>query len=525
MRYDPHSRRAFLQGTTAAFAIPFLQSLLPSSARAQAMARPPRMVCLFLGAGSSPQMWFPTTQLADFTTVAPEYKAARLKTLATKYGQVSPILSDPRFTANADLISLYRGLDGAVFSGHSKTGALSGHWVGDRTVDGTPANATIDHLVSRSPKVYPTAPNLRLLNLGVAHSTNNWSGPTASFSSSGSTVTAIPAVVNVVTAFDYVFQDFVAPGAGGAAALAELQLKRKSVLDLVLADYKAVSSSPRLAASEKQLLDLHVDRFRELEQKISAVRSATCAPPARPSTAGWFTSPTQLAAGAYHPRDLGKALDTMVDIVVSAFSCGLTRVATLMLEQSNHDLTPGVPGVIESNHGCSHARDNPARPEYRESLKVAHQFYFARVARLLEGLLAIDPGTGKRMIDDTLIVGVNEMGSWNHRTWSMPCYTISGLPQVNSGWYVDHRTPNVIPPSYVTDQADGMVENFGRDYNSFLIGCMTAMGLTPPDWEAPGVAGFGSYVFPKGSQWFSETSRQYGTITPGRRSAVPFMLK
>ncbi|HEX4924971.1 MAG TPA: DUF1552 domain-containing protein [Bdellovibrionales bacterium] len=528
MKFNPMTRRLFLQGLGGAmFPIPFLPSLAPSRAWAQTAATPPKLICLHLNSGTTADMWFPSAAEADFTTLAPEYKAARLSALAAKYGQISPIFSDARLKSAANLINIYRGVDGSAFSGHTKTGSFTGHWTGDRTVDLLPMNASIDYLVSRSAKIYPAAPAFRHLNLGVMNSPDDWNGPSATFSNTGGVIGAVPAIVSVISAFDYVFKDFAgAAGAEGAAALAKLQARRKSVLDLVFGEYKSVLQSPRLSANEKQQLNIHVEKFRELEQKVAAVRPVACVPPAKPTTSMFYNWPARVLVGDHRdPRDISLALDLMVDILATAITCGLNNVATLMIEASNHDLGH-LTGVPYDNHQASHGKDKSTETGAlaREQIRIVQSFYMSKVARLVEKLSAVDGATGRRFIDDTLIVGTNEMGVWNHRTWSVPCFTISGLPQVNSGWYVDYRTKNSIPTLFVSDETDTGAEFFGRDYNSFLIGAMRAMGLGPEDWETGGVAGFGSYQFLK-TTWYSETDRTRGIITPGRRAALPFMLK
>jgi hypothetical protein len=523
MRYNRLSRRAFLQGSAGAtFAVPFLPSLMGENAFAQTLATPPRLISLHVNSGSTPSMWFPTTVASDFTTVASEYKAARLSALATKYGKISPILVDPRLAKYANLINIFRGVDGPYLDGHTKAGSFSGDWANNRL----PINATIDYLVSRSPKIYPTTPVHRLLNFGVSGSSVFWNDATASYSDTNGVIAPIPPLLQVTAAFDYVFKDFVAPaGVDPTAAYAKLQSRRKSVLDLVFADYKNVLQSPRLAASEKQKLNIHVEKFRELERKVAAVRVQACTPPTRPTDALFLSRADHLAAGIYfNPRDISTATDIMIDIIVTAFACGLNNVATLVLEQSNHYLSH-LTGVMADNHRASHGKDwdDERGAAWKEQIRVVQGFYMSKVARLVEKLDVEDGATGKKLIDNTLIVGTNEMGMWNHRNWSLPCFTISGLPQVNSGWYIDYRSQNVIPYQYVSDQTLTGVEYFGRDYNSFLMGVMLAMGLQPSDWEKGGLPGFGSYHYYK--TWYSETDRTHGIITPGRRSAMPFMLK
>ncbi|HEX4925438.1 MAG TPA: DUF1552 domain-containing protein [Bdellovibrionales bacterium] len=517
------------------FAIPFLPSLA-EKAYAQTPAKNlKRFVTFYWSGGGGAPIWFPNVPASLMTTTGTNYKAMRLTDVLTRNGRISDAFRDPRFAKYAPMLNIYRGMDIERFTGHNKLGALAGESDGDRSVDSLPQYPSIDYLISRSPAVYPTEPASRLGVLGVMDSTNNWNGPSISFSKTSSgTTSVIPPILSPIAAYDYYFKDFVPSGPAGDAALAALKARRKSVLDTVFEDYKRTMASTRLASSEKSVLSSHVEQFRELEKKIDNIKASACASvPTRPTTSLFLNTPDMVAMGYFkNQRDLLPAIDLMIEISATAMRCQMTNVVTIMLDAGNCGFN--YMGIGDT-HGLSHGRVSPDPTNRANAMKQTadmNNLYIGRILNFMDKIDIDDPAAaGERMLDNTLILGTNEFGSvGNHRSWSLPVFTLGGGNRVNTGWYVDYRGKRAISDNYSDreiDLANLPVEYFGRDYNSLLIGCMTAMGLTPADWEKPGVAGFGSYQFPaldKGWYVESETSPA-GIITPGRRTPPPFFLK
>ena len=97
------------------------------------------------------------------------------------------------------------------------------------------------------------------------------------------------------------------PGAGNDAAL---RLARKqSILDFLDRRYSALS--PRLGAADKQKIDQHLTKIREIEQSLSTV----------PETTSACKAPTRVDTSDYNPRtglnsaDNGSTKDTSTDAV------------------------------------------------------------------------------------------------------------------------------------------------------------------------------------------------------------------
>lgn len=534
-----HSRRAFLRGAGGIlFSIPFLPSLIPQSHAQTISNNLNRLVTFFIGSGSGYSVWFPNVPSSAMTTQGPGYRAIQISDIIKKNGLVSPIFSDPRIAKYAQHLNLYRGLDGNYGAGsHCKSYALTAE-ASDDTPEGSSANfptlpsyPSIDYLISRSSNIYSTEPFSRIGILGVADSPNHWSGVTTSFSQSNTgTIAPILPNTNPITAFDYYFKNIVI--ATDQTLLAKLKYQRKSVLDTVLTNFKRVIASNHLATSEKHTLEDHVEKFRDLEKKVDAIQVSACSSlPSKAKLTDFKSRPDQIAKNFFpNTLDLPLIMDMMTDITATALRCQLTQVVTIILDASN--IRWDHIGLADG-HRLSHARDADSEEKWILASNQTQKYQsilISKIMNMVEKLDIDDPmKPGTKMLDNTLILGTNELGSeGNHRPWAMPVFTIGGGSRVNSGWYIDYRTQNQIQPNYagVLNKPWLPPVYHGRDYNSFLIGVMLAMGLKPSDWEQGGVPGFGSYSFTGEGKWYKETeSSDKGIITPGKRLPPPFMLK
>ncbi|HEX4924778.1 MAG TPA: DUF1552 domain-containing protein [Bdellovibrionales bacterium] len=525
MYYNRQTRRAFLKGTGVLFALPFVPAFL-NTAHAQAPARVKRLVSLFLGSGASEPMWFPQLTPAELTTVGPGYRARRMTEIWALKGQISPIFSDPKLATLAKHLNIYRGLDSTGFVEHCKAVGLSAVNCGDR---GVPTYPSVDHLVARSPLTYATEPHKRFSLLGVTDQANHHSGVSSSFSETSSgLIVPVPSILSPIAAWDYFFKGLVT--GGDEQKLELLRKKRKSLLDSVVGEYNALMASGKLAASERESLESHVDQFRELEKKVTAISAPpSCGSVPEKPVAGLFkTTPDKVVLGQFEKQiDIPLVIDLMLDITATALRCQLTNVVTVMLDAASWGLSHlDIPEAHALSHYRTHGEAS-VRTMAHNKTRAMQAMIISKVLGFAQKLDIPDPLTpAENMLDNTLILGTNEMGAvGNHRPWSLPAFTIGGGARLNAGWYVDYRTSNLIDPAFSDEAVTGAPAYHGRDYNSFLIGAMRAMGLQPADWERGAKQGFGSYEFTKPGWYVESESSPKGIITAGKRSAPPFMLK
>jgi hypothetical protein len=184
-----HPRRAFLKGAGgAALAMPFLESLLPRTASAQALTPPKRFIVLKTFSTQLVQEWYPrftgngyqlkdskysgskadgTTLLTQKLVSGKNYTWAPLTDFQTTSG-ISGILG-PALNPFLPKLTLIRGLDFLPAVNHNYGGLLGNF---SSCTAATPCDAdsltdvpTIDQVMAYSPKVYASTPGLRYLHI------------------------------------------------------------------------------------------------------------------------------------------------------------------------------------------------------------------------------------------------------------------------------------------------------------------------------------------------------------------------
>jgi hypothetical protein len=211
-------------------------------------------------------------------------------------------------------------------------------------------------------------------------------------------------------------QLFGAVQGGSTDADALATLRRKSVLDSVLADFGSRRGS--LSAADSARLDAHATSVRELEKSLAA-NQPTCTAPA---------SPTDITAET--------AIDRQSDLIASVFGCGLTRIASFQLRVADNDnsLYPWV-GLDEGgHHTLSHENDSATLA----TLAKLYTWYAGRFAYLLDRLAATPDVDGTSVLDNTLIVWGSELGTgWSHSLSNVPFVLAGGASErLNGGRYL-----------------------------------------------------------------------------------------
>jgi hypothetical protein len=188
---------------------------------------------------------------------------------------------------------------------------------------------------------------------------------------------------------------------GGAAQIAWLQTRKRSVLDQLHKD--AARLSARLPQSYRPVLTSYMETVREVELGLSR-GGFTCAPNVTPPTQD-FADPN---------RNYALRFQLMHQMVVLAMQCGLTNVATIMYGPGvSESLTfPESLGNGTNHHGCAHhggSASSIAR------LKAINRVQTGLLADLLLKLRAAN------LLDETLVLYGSDMSDGNvHLTENLP---------------------------------------------------------------------------------------------------------
>ena len=511
------SRRMFLRGLGGTtLAIPFLPSLSPS-AGAATTGPPQRFIALKSYNGQIADQLYPTWQggpwrthaevhkdeknwsgfqkVKDVTTYVPPnmpgtaYGMLPLTGFVQKEGKISEVLG-PWLNRFAPKMNVLRGLDSLAEINHND-GFMLGNFNSCLSAHGRTLEpwATIDQVMAYSKSFYPQQPTLRSLHLVPVNTHPTFSDSTArghntmSFThhgKRGGVVEPVNPFVDPKKAFDSVF------GSVSSQDTAR-QGRDLKFVDAVLADYTRAKNHYRISTEDKQRLEQHMTHLSELQGRLGAGAKA-CQPGGAPTSR---TDTEDL-----EPATIEQVYADMIDIMVAAIQCDLTRVVTLDMVKAVVKAASGTYGSRQvgvnpgSWHNDAHTVSDPA-PSAR--ILALNQWLSEHVfAKLLEKL-DVPEADGRTYLDNALVFWGNEMsGGQLHYNYSMPCVLAGGAGgRLKTDQYVDYIDWTHDASFYFW--AEHYVLIRGVPYNRLLVTLLQTMGITPEEYERPGQKGYGSY--------------------------------
>lgn len=222
-----------------------------------------------------------------------------------------------------------------------------------------------------------------------------------------------------------------AGGAGGAPVDNTTAIK-KSVLDYVISDLNRFSQV--VGTDDKQAIDQHLTSVRAIESRLQNMGSGT--PTAVDGGAPISTTTGNAACSV--PDTSGEPKPTLnasvpaitklhMDLSIAAFAADLTRVVVMQVsDQGAANLvmnwlgfSSGGPLASDPNTGDTNgfhaiAHENTAR-------KVTCDTWFqSQLAYVIGQMKSITDGTGKSMLDSSVVVGMNSMRTGTHETTGVP---------------------------------------------------------------------------------------------------------
>ena len=473
------SRRTLLRGAAcgvgAAVGLPVLHAMLDDNGEATAAGTPlPRRFGEFYwGNGVITKYWIPFDTGPGWT----------LTPLLMPFANVKDYVS----IVTGTVVYIPYAVTGHMGALQSITSAAAGKAQGGLNYAFTAK--TMDQVIADQ---IGTTTRFRSLHLGVAStdtSDADFGALAKSISHNGPNSPNLPEY-DPIALYDRVFGAGVsagtgAGGAGGGGVSSVTLATRKSVLDLVAADARALSL--RLGAADKARLDQHLQGIADLEKQIltgmpgtGAGTGAGCGMPARPASSYAAIDAEQIQ---WEPLNAA-----MTDLLVFAIACDQTRVFTYRFSPCN-DFTiyPGFPtfkidptttNTGTSMHGFTHQEggDQP-------SVQTCVLFSMSKFAALLERLRAMPEGAGS-LLDNCAILGFTECSEGrSHNAQDQP-----GIPMIvagRAGGALVHPGIHYASPL----QGDAAGETKGRNVSCVPLTLMQAMGTGITNWGAgPGLA-------------------------------------
>ncbi len=414
------TRRQLLRGTGIAISLPWLETFSPRTARAATTGQPLRYIGVYFPNGTA-NYWKPGGTGATWTLSPMLEPLTPNKSLVTVLGNV----------AN------YSPFGGHIEPSHGNNCASA--WTGTQA-NGTGSNnnnisidqAIADQLVAANGGKLPTA--IHSLQVGLSTLNSSPDGIPAQHSRSISWKSATEPLGKLVSP-QGVFDRIVGGGLPmpnnmpTTDPLADRRRAlKKSALDYVTED--AVALQKRLSVSDRLRLDKYLSAVRTLEQRVSDTTMPTplnCKALARPTeTFGVGATPAGYNRGAH--------ATLMIDLIVMAIQCDLTRVVSFMLDDARSDFvynfingrkftaTGSTPGTspLGGYHNLQHTSDD------NSDFATCGWWMVDRTNELATKLAAIQEGTGGNVLQNTIICLLSGMHSGDHDGLNLPIALIGG---------------------------------------------------------------------------------------------------
>jgi len=247
----------------------------------------------------------------------------------------------------------------------------------------------------------------------------------------------------------------------------KLRATRRSVLDYLDGSLSAFGS--RMGSEDKAKIDSHLEAVRAIEKQLEGGDlSLSCTAPALPAEFG-----TNGDDSSNYP----KALTVFSDLLVAAFRCDLTRVASLTLSDAGGDnlvfswlgeefTGPGDEYPIRQYHDITHRAE--LSDAHRRRKDTVEAYFHGEIGKIAQQLEATPEGNGT-MLDNTLIVITNSMGV-NHESRQVPFTLIGNL----DGYFNTGRS---------LKYGDG--NGLGVAHNQLFVAVANAMGVNGAGFGLP----------------------------------------
>ena len=365
-------RRTFLRGVGASLALPWLDAMVPATAKAEAGDPVRRLGFVYIPNGAIMEQWTPAAE--GITFELPSILSS-LESRRDELVIVSGLESRPAEAAEGEGSGDHARASAVWLTGVHPKRTEGADVRGGKTVDQTAA----DHL--------GRATQLRSLELSAEDFTAIGScdiGYACSYVNTLSWRTAttpLPMQTNPRGVFERLF------GEGLGADRRQRRLAEdRSILDAVLD--QAVRLERRIGTGDQARLREYLDSVREVEQRVQKMEQQVDAHVELPA----------MPVGV--PELYDEHVKLMFDLQALAFQTDTTRVGTFMLAREASTRTYGYIGVPDPHHAISHHGNDPEKVAKHAKINAYHVSLFAY---FLDRLRSIPDGDGT-LLDHTLLM-------------------------------------------------------------------------------------------------------------------------
>ncbi len=381
------SRRTVLRGLGTTLALPWLESMLPSAARAagQPTQLPNRMAFVYVPNGAHMVDWTPETAGDDFEL---------------------PYILEPLNPFKANL-TVHTGLacdkarphgDGPGDHARSLASFLTGAQAKKTHGADIKVGISVDQVAAQRIGDRTKFPSLEIGCDSGPQAGNCDSGYSCAYSANASWRSESTPNAKEINP-RLVFERLLSDGSDDAVGTpAQRRADRKSILDFVLEDARDLQR--RLGAKDQRKMDEYLNSVREIEARIARNEQ-------RQETAPSFAKPAGI------PKDYAEHIRLMADLLVLAFQADLTRVATFVIANEGSNRSYAFMDVPEGHHDLSHHGRNADK---QKKIREINRFHITQFAYLLEKLSAVREGE-RSLLENSMIVygsGISDGDRHNH---------------------------------------------------------------------------------------------------------------
>ncbi|WP_375755904.1 DUF1552 domain-containing protein [Corallococcus exercitus] len=380
------SRRTLLRGMGALMALPLLDVMRPRTARA-ATAAPRRFVAFYTPCGIHMPKWTPGGVGAEWS-------------LTPTLASLAPVKGDVLVLSGVDNLPGRPDGDGH----HAAATAAFLSCVKARKTEGTNIRTGIsmDQVLANAVGKHTRYPSLELgidQGRGIGNCDSGYACPYANNIAWAGPSTPVPKETKPRAAFERLFADFD-PGVT-QEELAKRKAYGLSIIDSVRDDAKALQG--KLGTTDRRKLDEYFTGVRELELRVNAMDGAG-------PTCGTAVAPADT-------EDVREKTKAMLDLIVLAFQCDLTRTCTFMLGNARSQRVYSFLGLSGEHHAYSHHQK--AQANYDALVKI-DKWEVEQFSYLLQRMKGVQE-EGGTLLDHSAVYFSSEIADGNmHEHKNLP---------------------------------------------------------------------------------------------------------
>ncbi len=428
------SRRTLIRGAGVTLGLPWLEAMVPGSARASSAAvkNPVRMAMLYMPNGVNVSAWDPVGHGREFTlspTLAPLQDLKNEIVVVSNLWNQATKGGDGHYVKEAAILTCttIKKTQGADLGNGVSMDQVAAKRLADQTplasleLGVTPVAVGVDAVVGYT----------RIYGSHIA-----WSSPT----------TPLARELNPRAVYERLFRATSVPQ-GSSAEMDTL------LLDRVQGDAKRLRA--QVGSADRLRLDEYMSVMRSLEERVQRAGA--------PTRGSWKPRAVinPKAAPTDHPHDHAEHVRLMLDMIAVAFQSDTTRVSTFMFGNAVSNVSfRFLPDVTAGHHDVSHHQKDADKLRQYQLINRWHIEQYAYLLRKLQNMREGD----STVLDNSMILFGSALSDGNqHNPHKLPLVLAGkGGGRIETGQHLVYAEDSPLANLYVSmlDVVGTPVERF-----------------------------------------------------------------